>query len=132
MIYSRATRYAIQALVYLASNPDEYHTAQEIAEEREIPEHFLAKILKDLVKEGMLESRKGRGGGFKLALPPEEIMLLKVVESVEGLDPIYSCIFGIDKCSENDPCPLHNKWGEVRDQIVDFLEESKIADLVEK
>lgn len=132
MIYSQASKYAIQALVYLASIPEnQYQTIQKIAKARGIPEPFLAKIFQELAKKGLLESQKGRGGGFRLAKPPEEVALLEVVESVDGLDAFKACLFGFEECDSNNPCPLHHSWVQVRDQILNFLKKHSLAGLVE-
>ena len=85
MIYSRTAEYALRALRQLAAlPPDEYAMAKNIAAEGNIPAHFLAKILQDLARDGFLKSNKGPRGGFRLALPAEDLSMLRVIEAVDG------------------------------------------------
>lgn len=133
MIYSRTAKYGIKALTYLAQKTSsDYHTVEFIADRTEIPSEFLGKIGQDLVKEGLLESRKGRGGGFRLARPGDEICLLEVVKSIDGEEVFDRCIFDVKECSEGGTCPLHDDWVPIRDQLTALLAEKTIADLTEK
>jgi len=132
MIYSTKTRYAIQALVGLANLKDAgYTTIEELSEAAGIPKEFLAKIFQELSKHGMIKSKPGRGGGFKLNEPPAQIELYEVVELIDGPEPFSDCVFDGNRCHANNPCPLHDEWVGVREKIVDFLKENTIADLSE-
>ena len=74
MIYSRSAEYAIRALVRVAElSEGKFALVKDIASESDIPQHFLSKILQDLARVGLLRSSKGPGGGFRLAIAPEEI-----------------------------------------------------------
>ena len=85
MICSRSAVYAIHACVHLALAPtDKYVMARVIAEHENIPAHFLAKILQDLARKGMLKSNKGPSGGFALRIPAEKLRLLDIVEALDG------------------------------------------------
>src|SRR5258708_4157272 len=79
MIYSRSAEYAIRSFVYLARVPNGAFTmARRIAEQEQIPSHFLAKILQELTRKGLLRSNKGPSGGFALRVPASQIRLLEV------------------------------------------------------
>ena len=85
MIYSRSAEYAIRSFVYLARIPDgKFAMVQHIAEEEKIPAHFLAKILQQLTRKGLLRSNKGPTGGFSLRVPASQITLLDLVEALDG------------------------------------------------
>src|SRR5258708_9290148 len=85
MIYSRSAEYAIRSFVYLARIPDgKFAMARHIAEEEQIPAHFLAKILQELTRKGLLRSNKGPSGGFCLRVPASQIRLLDLVEALDG------------------------------------------------
>ena len=85
MIYSRSTEYAIRALIALALVPDaRYIKADTIAKQENIPACFLARILQQLARKGLLRSRRGPQGGFALNLLPEQIRLLDIVEALGG------------------------------------------------
>jgi Rrf2 family transcriptional regulator, iron-sulfur cluster assembly transcription factor len=85
MIYSRSAEYAIRACVHLALAPEgRFVMARVIAEREDIPAHFLAKILQELARKGMLKSNKGPSGGFALRIAPEKLRLLDIVEALDG------------------------------------------------
>ena len=129
MIYSRSAEYAIRALVVLGSLPSgESARVKNVAAEAGIPEHFLAKILQDLARNGFLKSNKGPRGGFRLALPAAEIPLLKVVESVDGVGRCERCIAGNEACDDRVLCGLHDAWMPVRAHIIEWLTGTSIAD----
>ncbi len=131
MIYSQRSKYAIRALAQLASSDqDEYQTIKKITNQSDIPAQFLAKIFQKLVRDGLLKSKKGRGGGFKLASPPTEINLFQIMESVEGINSIYECEFGTGKCNDKDPCPLHESWVPIRNQVINFLKKNSLDSLI--
>src|SRR3974377_2620570 len=86
MIYSRSAEYAIRAFVHLAQVPEgKYAMVKNIAEQEDIPAHFLAKILQQLARKGLLRSSKGPTGGFALRVDSGEIRLLDIVEALDGL-----------------------------------------------
>jgi Rrf2 family protein len=87
----------------------------------------LGKILQDLVRKGLLKSRRGPGGGFRLARRAELITLRDVVAAVDGLDHFLECAVGLDRCSDDTPCPLHDSFKGLRAQVVNYLETTTIA-----
>jgi Rrf2 family protein len=130
MLYSRSAEYAIRAFVHLAQVPDgRYAMVKQIAAEEEIPAHFLAKILQQLARKGMLRSSKGPTGGFSLRVPPDEVRLLDIVEALDGLAEYEKCASGLAECNDDMPCPLHDSWKALRSRIMDYLERNTIADL---
>ena len=123
MIYSNACSYAIRAMTRLAMlRPDGYVLLDELCEGSDLPRHFVAKIFQDLVRKGLLTSAKGRGGGFALARRPHEIRLLDIMEVVDGTRGLEKCVVGMAECNSEQPCPLHDKWAPVRDELNEFLE----------
>ncbi len=132
MIYSRSAEYAIRAFVYLAEVPEgKYAMVKNIAEECDIPTHFLAKILQQLARKGFLRSSKGPTGGFTLRRPPEEINLLEIVDAIDGLEEYQRCLGGMAECNDDAPCGMHDSWKELRARILDYLEDTSIADVAE-
>jgi len=130
MIYSRSAEYAIRAFVHLARVPEgKYAMVKNVAEQEDIPSHFLAKILQQLARKGLLRSSKGPTGGFALRVDPDQIRLLDIVEALDGLAPYQQCAAGLSECSEAMPCPLHDRWSMLRSRIMDYLEQNTIADL---
>jgi Rrf2 family protein len=130
MIFSRSAEYAIRGLVFLAPlAPGESALVKDIAAETGIPVHFLAKILQDLARGGFLKSNKGPHGGFRMAISPDDIPMLKVVEAVDGAGRYQRCILGGEACDERALCSMHDSWVPVRSHIVEYLEGTSIADL---
>jgi Rrf2 family protein len=130
MIYSRSSEYAIRAFVHLAQVPDgRFAMVKNIAEQEEIPAHFLAKILQQLARKGLLRSSKGPTGGFALRVPANEVRLLDIVEALDGLTAYQQCASGLAECSDEMPCSMHDSWMTLRSRIMDYLGRNTIADL---
>jgi len=130
MIYSRSAEYAIRAFVHLAQVPDgKYAMVKNIAQTEDIPAHFLAKILQQLARKGLLRSSKGPTGGFALRIDASEIRLLDIVEALDGLAPYQQCASGLSECSDDMPCSMHDSWVTLRSRIMDYLGRNTIADL---
>src|ERR1700751_1117420 len=131
MIYSRSAEYAIRAFVHLAQGPDgKFAMVQNIAEQEDLPARFLAKILQQLARKGLLRSSKGPTGGFALRVDPSEIRLLDIVEALDGLAPYQQCASGLSECNDDMPCSMHDSWVALRGRIMDYLGRNTIADLV--
>ncbi|MCX7930011.1 MAG: Rrf2 family transcriptional regulator [Chlorobi bacterium] len=146
MIFSRASEYAIQALLYLAKRWLEetktktnsihqrrhsYIQTKEIAEAHSMPYYFLAKLVQDLTRAGLISSTKGPGGGIRLARDPRDITILDVARSVDNLQYVTDCVIGYEKCSPESPCPLHYEWEKIRQRIFEIIRDKTLAELVE-
>ena len=132
MLYSRPCEYALRALTHISLNLDmELIRAQEIAEAENLPAPFLAKLLQQLARSGVLVSVKGPKGGFGLARPPQEISLMEVVSAVDGEEGFKRCAVGLAECTDETPCPLHDTWKPFRLQILDYMSGRSLADLAE-
>jgi Rrf2 family protein len=130
MIYSRSAEYAVRAFVHLADVPGgKYAMVKQIAEQADIPSHFLAKILQQLARKGFLRSSKGPTGGFALRMPAEEISMLQIVDAVDGLADFQRCPAGMAECNDQMPCGMHDSWKALRSRIMEYLERTSIADL---
>ena len=128
MIYSRPCEYAIRALAYLAGKRGKTSArAEEIARSENIPAPVLGKILQELVRKGLLESRRGPGGGFRLARRAELITLRDVVAAIDGLDQFMECAVGLERCADDAPCPLHDTFKPLRTQMLNYLETTSLA-----
>jgi Rrf2 family protein len=127
---SRASQYAIRALTQLARlAPDATATVAAIAEAETIPAAFLAKVVRTLVRAGLIESHRGPGGGIRLARPASEITVLEAIESSGDENFLKSCLLGFPRCSDVNPCALHDAWGQTRHQLRSSLEQATIAQL---
>lgn len=124
--------YALRAIVYLTQNAERCPIpGREIAEEAGIPAKYLSKILGDLVRHGVLNSSRGKSGGFRLRRSAQETMLYDVLRPFEQFDPIR-CPFGNDRCNEEDPCLAHTQWKHVVETERRFLLDTSVYDVAVK
>lgn len=132
MILSRACEYAIQLMLYLHQHNGERHVAvSEISRKQGIPPSFLAKIVGQLAAQGLLDSRRGAGGGVRLARPSSELRLIDVVDAIDGTELRSRCMIGLPNCGTAAPCPFHDTWSRLREQIIESLSGRNLASLMQ-
>jgi len=118
MRLTRAAEYAIRCVLYLSRQGQGILISrQEIAQQADIPAHFLAKIAQDLAKAGLIEIRQGARGGFVLSKNPAAISLLEVVETMIGEIHLNDCIARPAGCKASYHCTVHRVWQDARDQL---------------
>jgi Rrf2 family protein len=96
-----------------------------------IPTHYLSKVLRRLVLAGVLTSQKGQGGGFSLARPSSEIRVIDVLTAVDAYPSEGRCAFGWGECTDVHPCPLHEVWTRLNDQISAWATGTTLADIAD-
>ena len=135
MILSRTSQYAVQALIYMATQPNASPVLnRDIAAKLGVPAPYLAKILQGLAKGNLLFSFRGRLGGFCLREGGDKINLMQILLLTEGPMFTQSCLLGLKECSDETACPLHSRWIPVKKKIMDLLEDTtldKLAKAVE-
>lgn len=124
-------RYGLRALVYLAGT-GEMATRDTISAEAKIPRRLLARVLATLSRAGLVASQEGRGGGSRLARPPEEITLKDAVEALEGPFEVTKCIMEDRACGEGAPCAMHEAWEEGQQTILDYLKSQTLSEFVSR
>ncbi|MDP2722274.1 MAG: Rrf2 family transcriptional regulator [Bacteroidales bacterium] len=131
---SKSTEYAIRSLVYiqLQNGKEKRPGVVEIAHEIEAPEPYTAKILQLLTKQGLVESVKGRGGGFFFREDQLDHTLYNIIQVVDGDSFFYKCGFGLHHCSSEHPCPLHDKFEAIRDGFYQIAISETIRSLARK
>ena len=131
---TKSTEYAIRALVFVQLRNWEQKRpgVEEIAKEIEAPLAYTAKILQTLTKNKLLESMKGRGGGFYFNGNHSNLTLHDVIYLVEGDDSFHRCGIGLKQCNNDNPCPLHDRYVVVRDGFFDIAKSESIRSLSEK
>ena len=77
----------------------------------------------------ILDSAKGRGGGFKFAMPPSSILVSDVVSAMDGGDVTKQCVLGLDLCNDEQPCPMHDEWVVFRRTLMERVYAMSVADL---
>ena len=132
MRLTRAAEYAIRCILYLANRGQGVLTSRkDIAENAEIPQHFLAKIAQDLAKAGLIEISQGARGGFSLVKAPKHINLLEVVETMIGEIYLNDCVARPSSCNVLDACAVHKVWIKARAQLRETLREATFDQLIE-
>ncbi|MEX2531299.1 MAG: Rrf2 family transcriptional regulator [Gemmatimonadota bacterium] len=130
---SQTAEYALRAMVHLARRGTGAQPAQadEIAEALGVPRNYLSKILHALTRGGLLESTRGRRGGFQVAGDPTKLPLARIVEVFEPefLAGDRRCLLGRPVCRDEQACPAHSQWKVVSDALRDFFQKTSLADL---
>lgn len=129
MNFSKTTSYALTVLSFLADHDSEKFSAKKLHEELEIPWPYLRQLLTKLSKSGFISSTQGRNGGFQLQKAPDQIILAEIIDSVEGLNILSTCIMGFKKCGFNHTCAMHEVWEESRNSILKVLNNTSLAHL---
>ena len=135
---SKKTRYAIKALVIMGKNfGNEPMQISRIAAEEHIPKKFLEQILLDLRNAGLLYSKKGAGGGYKLIKDPKEIFLVQVLRITGGPIALLPCVSlnfyqRCEECIDEGTCGIRDVFVDVRNASLKILTETSIADVIER
>ncbi|MCP4728208.1 MAG: Rrf2 family transcriptional regulator [bacterium] len=133
MIITKATQYALRAVIYIAENDNgKFIPVKDIAKATDASHFFLSKIMNTLIQHGLIESYKGPNGGVKLARSVDKMTLNDVVEAIEGKEFLKDCFVGLSECNDDCNCPVHDDWGSIRQQIFDMLSKKTIREIVEK
>lgn len=134
---SKKSQYAFKALMYLAQNNEKGPVLiAEIARKKKIPLKFLENILLELKKAGVLESKKGKGGGYYFAVPPSQVPMARIMRLLDGPIALLPCVSlnFYERCKNCDEksCGLHDMMINVRDATLRVLEKRTVADIAKK
>jgi Rrf2 family protein len=136
-MFSKTCEYAIRAMIYIAqqSKTDRKTGFKQIASAIDAPEPFIAKILQQLGRENLVQSAKGPHGGFYINNETMKRTLADVVKAIDGDKIFTGCGLGLTFCSEKNPCPIHNEFKAIRNQIQEMLQSATVSqfnDLLER
>jgi Rrf2 family transcriptional regulator, iron-sulfur cluster assembly transcription factor len=119
MIINRSAQYTLQVLMHLVAHPTGRPVlARELAEQLNIPPHYLAKLLQQPCRAGWLTSTRGRGGGFTLRPGAENITLLEILMLTKGERIIRECLLGLKDCDDKTACVLHSQWKPIKQEML--------------
>lgn len=131
-MFSKSCEYAIKATIYIAvqSNQDNRVGLKDIAKEIASPEAFTAKILQQLSRNNIIDSIKGPHGGFQMDKKEmTKIKLSQIVLAMDGDAIFKGCGLGFKECSEKKPCPVHEKFKVIRNELKNMLENTSVYEL---
>jgi Rrf2 family iron-sulfur cluster assembly transcriptional regulator len=132
-MFSKTCEYGIRATIFIASESYQNKRVglKDIAKKIDSPEAFTAKILQILSKDNIINSIKGVGGGFEI---PRETMrnikIAQIVNALEGDQVFTGCGLGLTHCSDDHPCPMHEKFKSIRNELAFMLENTNLEELV--
>ncbi|MBO0323764.1 Rrf2 family transcriptional regulator [Muricauda sp. CAU 1633] len=131
-MFSKACEYGIRAAVYVALQSLEGRRVSviEIAEEIDSPIAFTAKILQQLSKNDIINSVKGPTGGFEIEREDmDAVKLSKIVKAIDGDNIYVGCGLGLRECNADKPCPLHDKFVDIRTDLRTMLQNTSLFEL---
>ncbi len=131
-LINRDTDYAVKALLYITQKDPERISVSKLVEALDIPRPFLRKILQILNKEGVLNSSKGKGGGFVLALPPKKILLIRLIDIFQNSVKLTECIFRERICADVGTCPLKKRIDSLEQHVISELKSITIETLLKE
>lgn len=133
VIFSKTCELGLQAVLFLSIKKQQrIFNALEISQELKVPKEYVSKVLQILTESGIVGSKKGKSGGFYLAKSPSQVKLIDIVAAIDGLEIFNNCVLGFPGCSKGAPCPVHDKWGKLRDEAYKMLSEETLEQLKEK
>lgn len=125
--------YAVRTMLALGEHRgDDLLSASRIAERMQIPVRFVAHVLSDLARAGLVTGRPGRRGGYRLALPVEELHLLRIVDAAEERGDVARCVLRGGPCDPSGRCAVHDAFSAANDAMRRELAATRLADLVGK
>ncbi|HXF77049.1 MAG TPA: Rrf2 family transcriptional regulator [Methylomirabilota bacterium] len=126
----RRVDYGLRAVIYLSQqDPDKCCSIAEIAKHQGVPRKFLEKIIQDLIRGGLIKSRRGSCGGYALAKPAEAISMYDVIEALEGPITVNACLDHAVGCDQIPRCAMIGVWTEVQRSVMEVLRRTTIAGL---
>lgn len=131
-MFSKTCEYGIRASIFIASQSYQNNRTglKDIAKKIDSPEAFTAKILQILVRNNIIHSVKGVGGGFEISKEKmHTIKLIQIVTAIDGDAVFTGCGLGLSHCSEIHPCPVHDKFKFIRNELAFMLENTNLEEL---
>ncbi len=133
MILSNACDYGIRAALYVATQRNrKFVPIREISQKLQISFHFLTKILQILTQANLMTSFRGPNGGVAFARDPDNITLMDIIRAIDGPGLFEKCVLGLSDCGDEHPCPLHERWAEIREELRQMFESNSLARMATK
>ncbi|MCC6807459.1 MAG: Rrf2 family transcriptional regulator [Deltaproteobacteria bacterium] len=132
MFLPQTAEYGLRAMAQMASRGAGVSVrTKDLAEQTQIPAHYLSKIMRRLVAAGVLESEKGHGGGFRFARPLHRIRFADVLEACGFEIEPNRCAFGLGQCNLKNPCLLHPSFSELNGAIRQWAAKTTLQDVAD-
>jgi|SRR5712691_5475444 Rrf2 family protein len=125
----RKIEYALRAMIHLADNPGGVARGSIIAREEHIPKYYLEKVIRDLMRRGLVRARRGPGGGYQLARAAETVSFRDVIEAVEGPITLNVCVDGSSACNLQPACRMFRVWEEGQRVLLDVFSRTMLSEV---
>jgi Rrf2 family protein len=125
----RKIEYALRAMIYLADSRDGVANGDAISAHEQIPKYFLEKLIRDLIRSGLVRSRRGPGGGYQLARPADAISFRDVIEAVEGPIMLNVCLDTTNNCTLRPGCRMYRVWEDGQRALLDVFSQATLKDV---
>lgn len=131
MFFHKNVTYGIKAVLYLSKLDDNtIRSSKDISQALHIPKEFTSKVLQSLTKSGIMNSRKGKGGGFRLAKDPTNIKIIDVIYELDKTADLNLCLFGFKECKLGVECPMHDSLSKVRNEFYNVIYNHSVKELL--
>jgi Rrf2 family protein len=132
-MFSKTTEYALRATIYIAEKGTIDHKLgiEEISRAIDSPRPFTAKILQLLSKGGVISSVKGPNGGFYISEKLKKQPVWNILVALDEDERLTNCVMGLDKCSDKKPCPMHEQYKVIKEQLIDLFKKKRILEVAE-
>lgn len=117
----RKIEYALRAMIHMADRPGGVARGMEIARREQIPKYYLEKVIRDLMRRGLVRARRGPGGGYQLARPADTISFRDIIEAVEGPITLNVCVDGSSVCFLQPTCRMFRVWEEGQRALLEIF-----------
>lgn len=128
---SKSSKYAIKAVLYLAlhTNEEKKVMVKDIAIPINVPKAYIAKLLQELSKKGIISSTRGPKGGFYLSDANRKNTIMDIIYIIDGANKLGPCMMSLKSCDQDKPCPLHASIYPIKTRLVENFKNKKIVDL---
>lgn len=129
---NQSAEYALRTTLHMAAQgPEKAFKAAVVAQALGLPPTYLAKVMHDLVRAGVLKSVRGPQGGYTLAVAPADLAIRQVISPFHDHGRhIAPCLMGAGRCDPQHPCTAHQRWARAREHFDAFLENTTLAELL--
>ncbi len=125
----RKIEYALRAMIYMADRPGGIARGTEIAHTEQIPKYYLEKVIRDLMRRGLVRARRGPGGGYQLGRGADSITFRDIIEAVEGPITLNVCTDGSSSCALQPSCRMYRVWEKGQRVLLEVFSETSLQEI---
>ena len=130
-MFSQTAEYALRAISCLAESSPASVTTEQIAEATSVPPAYLSKVLQSLRRAGIVQSRRGIGGGVSLARDPKDVTIYQIIDAVDPIQRIKECPIGLEAHGAK-LCPMHARLDDALGMVEEAFRGSTLAEVLEE